>query len=34
MKAASLFLVLALAKVAALVGHTVPLSWWSLHAYY
>lgn len=33
MKAAGLFLVLALAKAAALWGHTVPLSWWSPIAY-
>jgi len=33
-RAASLFLVLALAKVAALAGHTLPLSWWSLPAYF
>jgi len=32
-KAASLFLVLALAKGAALWGHSVPLSWWSPIAY-
>ena len=34
MKAASLFVVLALAKAAALWGHTVPLSWWSPLAYF
>ena len=33
MKAASLFVVLALAKAAALWGHTIPLSWWSPIAY-
>jgi arylsulfatase A-like enzyme len=33
MRAAGLFLVLVLAKVAALAGHTVPLSWWSPIAY-
>jgi lipoteichoic acid synthase len=33
MKAASLFVVLALAKAAALWGHTVPPSWWSPIAY-
>jgi len=32
-KAASLFVVLALAKAAALWGHTVPRSWWSPIAY-
>jgi len=32
-KAASLFVVLALVKAAALWGHTVPLSWWSPIAY-
>jgi hypothetical protein len=33
MKAASLFVVLALAKAAALWGHTIPPSWWSPVAY-
>jgi lipoteichoic acid synthase len=33
MKAASLFVVLALAKGAALWGHTVPVSWWAPIAY-
>ena len=33
MKAASLFVVLALAKAAALWGHTIPASWWSPIAY-
>ena len=33
MKAASLFVVLALAKAAALWGHTIPTSWWSPIAY-
>lgn len=33
MKAAGLFVVLVLAKAAALWGHTVPLSWWSPIAY-
>jgi hypothetical protein len=32
-KAASLFVVLALAKAAALWGHTIPPSWWSPIAY-
>ena len=33
MKAASLFMVLALAKAAALAGHSLPHSWWSPIAY-
>jgi len=33
-KATGLFVVLVLAKAAALWGHTVPVSWWSLPAYF
>ena len=34
MKAAGLFIVLVLAKAAALAGHSLPVSWWSPLAYF